>query len=100
MKPSIEEVEGKQGEKTIEISIRFFTNNIASKPGQVRPKECWEGGMVYLTPNKIHGIKRTSGAPFQSFYELPLAIAEAFREAGVRMHLKSNTVKIVARDDR
>lgn len=81
------------------MSIRFFTDNIAAKAGQVRPKECWEVGFVYVTANKVHGIKRTGGAAFQTFNQLPAAIADALGEAGVRLHLKPSTAKIVARDD-
>ncbi len=44
------------GEKTIQLTITLWTNKIAKKDGHIKPRTCWEHGMVTLESNRSHGI--------------------------------------------
>jgi hypothetical protein len=49
--------EAKHGEKMIEVKLRFWTNDIAEKKGDVIPKHAWSSGVVRVERNDSHGIK-------------------------------------------
>jgi hypothetical protein len=54
-----EEIDAPHGDKMIEITIRFWTNDIAEEEGKVLPKHIHNSGMVRLTANKT---RRTADA--------------------------------------
>src|SRR2546423_13594160 len=43
---AVEEKLARHGEKTIRVSVKFWTDDIATKEGHVLPGFCWEGGFV------------------------------------------------------
>ena len=51
-KEDVESLEAKQGEKMIEVKIRFWTNDISDQPGKVIPKNAWASGVVRMERNK------------------------------------------------
>ena len=61
----------KQGEKMIEIRVRFWTDSIAATKGQIRPKHAWSGGVVMMQRNPAHSISPKNPAPFNNMAELP-----------------------------
>ena len=62
----IEALEATQGEKMIEIKLRFWTNKIAPEEGKVIPKHAWAAGVVRMERNRSHGIEPGWPAPFHS----------------------------------
>jgi hypothetical protein len=53
--PNLESKEAAQGEKMIEIKIRFWTDEIAAEPGKIVPKHAWTSGVVRIERNPSHG---------------------------------------------
>ena len=78
--------EAKQGEKMIEVKIRFWTNNIADEHGKVVPKNAWAAGVVRIERNKTHGIEPSKPLPFHSLLDVGSAIEKVLIEHGVVLH--------------
>lgn len=82
------------GERMIEISMKFWTNNISTKDGYIVKKECWDSGVIRLTTNKAHGIKQNgSPVPFHSLLELPRAIEKVVMTHGIKLRIGSRSQK-------
>ena len=73
-------LEAKQGEKMIEIKLRFWTNNIAPERGKVIPKHAWAAGVVRMERNKSHGIEPSSPKPFHSLLDVGAVIERVLIE--------------------
>jgi len=56
-------LEAKHGKKMIEVSLRFWTNDISEEPGKVIPKHAWTSGVVRIQGNESHGIVPGSPLP-------------------------------------
>ncbi len=56
----MDEREAIHGEKTICLTVYFFTNEIATEKGTIVPKHAWTNGTVALRSNRAHGIKSGS----------------------------------------
>lgn len=89
-------VRAPHGEKTIEIRIRFFTNELASGSGNIWPKHAWDRGSVYTVVNKAHGID-TEGATFNSLPQLIVAIEKVLIKAGIQLHHSGKAGSIYVR---
>jgi hypothetical protein len=76
----------KQGEKTIELNVRFWTDEIAGEKGAILPKHAWASGVVHATRNTSHGISPTDPIPFNSLMELPVAIEKTLLAHGIILH--------------
>lgn len=83
---NVETVEGKHGEKMIEVRARFWTNEIAEEEGHVRPRHAWSSGMVLMQRNETHGIAPKEPKPFESLAHLPHVIEEVLVEHGIKLH--------------
>ena len=46
------EQEAVQGEKMIEVKVRFWANDIASDKDKIVPKRAWTSGIVRLKPTR------------------------------------------------
>ena len=79
-------VRAPRGEKTIQLTIRFFTNELASAPGNVWPKHAWDRGSVYPIVNRAHGIDHPEGATFNSLPQLIVAIEKVLVKTGIQLH--------------
>ena len=79
-------LEAKQGEKMIEIKLRFWTNNIAEEDGKVIPKHAWSAGVVRIERNRSHGIEPGSPRPFHSLLDVGAMIERVLIEHGVVLH--------------
>ena len=73
-------------EKMVELTLRFWTNDIAEAKGEILPKHAWNSGMLALSRNKSHGIVPGKPSPFHSLMELPAVIEKAFIKHGIRLH--------------
>ena len=76
----------KQGEKMIEIKLRFWTNNLSPEEGKVIPKHAWTSGVVRIEPNKSHGIDPQSPRPFHTLLDVGSVIEKVLIEHGVVLH--------------
>jgi hypothetical protein len=74
-----------QGEKMIEVKVRFWTNDIASTSGEVVPKHAWASGVVRMEPNKSHGISGGKPMPFHSLMDLTAVIEKVLVAQGVTL---------------
>jgi hypothetical protein len=86
------------GERTIVITVRFWTNKIAEKRGHVIPKVCWDKGVIDVLENHSHGLKRLNDPiPFNSIAEIPAKIEQIFKQKGIKVLHGSTTRKIYPR---
>ena len=76
-----------QGERMLEVKVRFWTNDLAGPKGSVVPKHAWPGGTVRMERNETHGIKPKAPRPFNSLMELPAVIEKVLIDHGVVLHL-------------
>lgn len=75
-----------QGERMIEVKIRFWTNNIVPGKGVVRPKHAWTSGMVRMERNASHGINPKKPVPFHSLMDITKSIEKTLIQHGITMH--------------
>jgi hypothetical protein len=76
-----------RGEKTIRLTVVFFTNKLAENKGEQIPKHAWSGGRVIMQSNTAHGIKPGSDDGFfHDLLELPKAIGEVLANNGIVLH--------------
>ena len=86
MPKNVEERVAQHGQKMIEIQLRFWTNDIAEKKGQIVPKHAWTSGVVKVESNKSHGIQAKSPIPFHSLLDVGAVIEKALIQHGITLH--------------
>lgn len=84
---SVGERLAKHGEKTIRVSVKFWTDGIAAKKNHVVPGHCWEGGFVNVEANPTHELKAGQPVPFNTFEDLVPTVIGVLDDAGVRIIL-------------
>ncbi|MCK4456298.1 MAG: hypothetical protein KAW39_01005 [Thermoplasmata archaeon] len=72
------------GEKTIELTVRFWTNDISRKENHIVPRVCWEHGMITLKKNESHGLA-VKRKPFKSIAHLSRAVEELLKASNVEV---------------
>ncbi len=82
-KVSIVERNAPQGQRMIEVKLRFWTNDIAPTEGMILPKHALAGGMVRMEPNIAHGIKPGDPIPFHSLLDIGGAIEKTLIAHGI-----------------
>jgi len=82
----IASLEAKQGEKMIEVKLRFWTNDISPEQGKVIPKNAWASGVVRIERNNSHGIVPQNPQPFHSLLDVGSVIEKVFIEHGIVLH--------------
>ena len=89
-----------RGDKTIKLSINFWTNNVPT----TNLKTCWDTGSVHAVSNRSRGIVKTGNPiPFNSFNNpergktLLEAITDLLKKQGITVleDHKNNEVKIL-----
>lgn len=85
-KKKIEQREASQGEKMIEVKIRFWTNDIAEKDGMIRPKHAWAGGVVRMERNESHDITPQQPVVFHSLMDITAVIEKVLIAHDVTLH--------------
>ena len=78
--------EAKQGEKMIEVKLRFWTNDISEEQGKVIPKNAWASGVVRIERNNSHGIEPSVPLPFHSLLDVGSVIEKVLIEHGIILH--------------
>jgi hypothetical protein len=94
----IESREAKQGEKMIEVKLRFWTNKIASEPDKIVPKHAWASGVVRIERNKSHGITPSNPRPFNSLMDVGAIIEKVLIDHGIILHLDKKMKKYFSVD--
>jgi hypothetical protein len=76
------------GDKTIKLTVAFWTNDISRKPGRIVKGEAWDTGFVYVQTNASHGLTNdgSSHVPFNSISEIPRAVGRVLVNNGVKLH--------------
>jgi hypothetical protein len=92
------EVPAPYGQKMNEVTVRFWTDSIAKKPGHVIPKECWDGGIVALVRNPAHGIEHHRPVPFNSILELTSKLLNVLVASGIRLRPGKRTSQLLRPD--
>jgi len=89
----------KQGEKMIEVRIRFWTDDISSEPKTVIPKHAWTSGVVHIQKNETHGITPANPKPFNSLLDLGAVIEKTLKEHGIVLHVSAGMKKYISPRD-
>ncbi|HYL58711.1 MAG TPA: hypothetical protein VEU51_07560, partial [Candidatus Acidoferrales bacterium] len=71
------------GERMLEISVRFWTNDIAVDEGNIVPKHAWTSGVISLVRNKSHDIEPLPPKPFHTLMDLSGVIEQVLIAHGV-----------------
>ncbi len=79
----------------IEVTIRFWTNNISKKKGHVVKREAWDSGTVYLHENPSHGIPATAALQFRSLLDLGTKIETLLIKENIKLHRGTRSRKYV-----
>jgi len=87
-----------QGQKMIEVKVRFWTDSIAAEPDNVIPKHAWTKGVVRMESNATHGIHPENPRPFNSLMDITAVIEKVLIEHGIVLHPSSRSKKYVATD--
>ena len=87
---SPEGIEAPPDEKTIEVTVRFSTDEIA--PNGILPKHAWDWGTVQMKPNLVHGIYPTQERHFHSMMELGAAIERTLVDHGIKLRPEKNSL--------
>ena len=74
------------GEKTLEVTIRFWTDQIATKKNFIDPKHAWDFGVIYMHQNDTHGIEPASPKPFNSILDLTSVLSQVLVQHGIKLH--------------
>src|SRR4051812_10170232 len=90
-KAEMNAVEAAWGSRMIEVRVRFFTNGIAERKGQVRPRHGWTSGMIRMERNDAHGISGGDPLPFNSLLELPAVIEKLLIREKIKLHPSDKT---------
>ena len=91
----MDEHEAKHGEKTISLTLYFYTDGIAAEKGKIVPKHACAHGTVALRSNRSHGIKSGVEHHFNSLLEITKAIEDALIEGEIILHPTGNMKKYV-----
>jgi hypothetical protein len=86
----------KQGEKMIEVRIRFWTDEIASEKGKILPKHAWSYGVVHVQRNESHEISPENPRPFNSLLDIGSVIEKVLIEHGIVLHVGGKMKKYVS----
>lgn len=88
-----------QGERMIEIKLRFWTNDIAAQKGEIVPRHAWTSGVVRMERNDSHGIKPGSPRPFHTLLDVGAVIEKVLVEHGIVLHPSRNMKKYLTNKD-
>ena len=81
---TIEARAAKHGQKMLEVRVRFWTDDIAKKKGEVIPKHAWGSGMINIDRNEAHGVVPEKWLAFNSMAEIPAVLEKCLTENGSR----------------
>jgi hypothetical protein len=74
------------GERMIQVTLRFWTNDIAEDDKSILPRNAWTSGVVSVERNKSHGIKPLPPKPFHTLLDLSAVIESVLIAHGITLH--------------
>ncbi len=89
-------LEAEMGERMIEVKVRFWTNNLASGKGHIRPRHAWASGVVRIERNRSHGIAPGHPRPFHSLLDVGAVIEKVLMEHDIHLHAGRRMTKYFA----
>jgi hypothetical protein len=90
-------LEANQGEKMIEVKLRFWTNEITSAQGEgIIPKHAWTAGVVRMARNKSHGIIPENPRLFHSLLDVGAVVEKVLLQHGITLHPSKKMRKYIA----
>ena len=95
-KDNVASLEAEHGQKMIEVKLRFWTNNIANKKGEVIPKHAWSSGVVRMERNASHGITPDGPKVFHSLLDVGSVIEKVLIDHGIILHPSTRMKKYIA----
>lgn len=95
MPEAIEEREAAWGGRMIEVRVRFWTNDLSTGKGKVRPKHAWTSGVVRIEKNEAHGIAPGEPYPFNGLFELHDIIGRVLVANKIRLHPSTRDRKVL-----
>ena len=72
---------------TIQVTVSFWTNDIAAVKGDIVPKRAWAAGKVTMRANEKHGIKSAEGRPFTTMTGMLAALEAELVAQGIKLHV-------------
>jgi hypothetical protein len=75
-----------RAKRIIEVKLRFWTNDISPKSGEVMAKHAWTGGVVRMERNKSHGIDPGNPQVFHSLLDVAAVIEKVLIDHGLVLH--------------
>lgn len=90
----IGEREAEYGKRMIEVKVRFWTDDIAEGEGKIRPKVCWESGVVRMERNDLHGIDPEYPKPFNTMTEILPKIEQVLKVHGIKVVRKETAKRL------
>jgi hypothetical protein len=92
-------LEANQGEKMIEVKLRFWTNDITPEQGKgIIPKNAWTAGVVRMDRNKSHDIMPRNPKPFHSLLDIGVVVEKVLIEHGIVLHRSKKMKKYVSEE--
>ena len=88
-------VKAQHGEKMIEVKLRFWTNDIAEKEGEIIPKHARTAGVVGMEPNKTHGFTSGGMIHFHSLLDIGAAIEKLLINNDIKLLPSSKMEKYI-----
>ena len=82
---AIETRAAKHGQKMLEVRVRFWTDDIAGKKGEIIPKHARGSGMINIDRNDAHGLTPEKWLAFNSMAEIPAVLEKCLIENGVKI---------------
>jgi hypothetical protein len=82
----IDEAIADEGEKMVEVRLRFWTNHIASN-GAIVPKHIWPHGMARIISNPSHDLKAGASVPFRGLASIVDAVEKLFAAHGITLQV-------------
>jgi hypothetical protein len=79
--------------KMISVEVKFWTNNIAEKQGQIMPRVAREAGVIKVLNNNRHGIKSSAPIPFHSLPDLLKKLEDALIKNAIELIATTRTRK-------
>jgi hypothetical protein len=77
------------GNKTLTLEVRFFTDKIAPMSGEVLPKHIWDNGIVAANvgKNKRHDLRSMQPRPFNGLHDIQRAIRKVLQAHKIVLHM-------------
>lgn len=81
--------------KTIAITLRFWTNDLEIKMDNKKRTSCWDSGMAIMEKNQTKGIHHST-APFNCYEDILPLIKEMLRKNKVLVASSNSRPRVLS----